>query len=146
MKHVYYVNKNLQFIDVSVDSDWAGDDISRKSTSGAAIKLGGFTVKTYSRSQKSIALSSAEAELYAIVSGLSEALGMQSILHDLGIETAVRCFTDSSAAIGITKRIGTGKVRHLQTQFLWVQELLANGRVQICRIGTHNNPPDLMTK
>ena len=71
---------------------------------------------------------------------------MQSILYDLGIKTTVRCFTDSSAAIGVTKRTGIGKIRHLQTQFLWVQELLANGRAQINKVGTHNNPADLMTK
>ena len=52
LKHVYYANRDIRFVDVFVDSDWAGDNITRKSTTGAVIKLGGFTVKTYSRNQK----------------------------------------------------------------------------------------------
>ena len=78
LKHVYYTSNDTRYVDVFVDSDSAGDEISRKSTTGVVIKYGGYTVKTYSRNQKTIALSSAEAELYAIVSGVSEALGIQS--------------------------------------------------------------------
>ena len=121
-------------------------NVTRKSTTGVAIKYGGFTVKTYARNQKVIALSSAEAELYAIVSGVSEALGVKALLKDLGVEVKVRCFTDSNAAIGITKRLGLGKIRHMQTRYLWIQDLVTNGHVQICKINTHVNSTDLMTK
>ena len=49
------------------DSDWAGCSRSAKSTSGRAICFGEHTLKTYCKQQKVIALSSAEAELYAMV-------------------------------------------------------------------------------
>ena len=147
-KHVFpiHCNDNLQFIDVFADSDWAGDNINRKSTTGVVIKFGGCLIKTYSRNQKTIALSSAEAEFYAIVSGIAEGIGVQSILRDYGIDCAIRCFSDSSAAVGIVKRTGIGRVRHLQTQYLWVQELINNGKVSIHKVGTNSNPADLLTK
>ena len=111
-------NNDLHYIDVFVDSDWAGDNINRKSTTCVVIKFSGCLIKTYSRNQKTIALSSGEAEFYVIVSGIAEGIRVQSILRDYGIDCAIRCFFDSSAAVGIVKRIGIGRVRHLQTQYL----------------------------
>ena len=71
-------------------------------------------------------MSSGEAELYGVVKGASEALGMQSIAADLGIDATVHVRTDSSAAVGICARTGIGRVRHLATGQLWVQERIRN--------------------
>ena len=49
------------------DSDWAGCRVTRKSTSGGAIMIGGHFIKGWSRTQNHITLSSAEAELIALV-------------------------------------------------------------------------------
>ena len=74
---------------------------------------GRYLVKHYSRTQKVVTLSSAEAELGGVVQGASEGLGTQSIAHDLGIEATLTLWADSSAAIGICQRSGIGRVRHL---------------------------------
>ena len=142
----FFTKYGLKYIDAYVDSDWAGDKVSRKSTTGVILKVGGDAIKTYSRNQKTIALSSGEAELYATVSGMAEAIGIQSICYDFGFNCEIRCFSDSSAAVGIVKREGIGKVRHLQTQFLWVQEMTSNGKATIHKVGTNDNPADLLTK
>ena len=42
LKHIYHIGGSTEYIDVFVDSDWAGDEISRKSTTGAAIKYRGI--------------------------------------------------------------------------------------------------------
>ena len=70
---------------VFTDSDWAGERDTRKSTSGGAILLGGHCLKTWSSTQSSPALSSAEAEYYAAVDGASRALGLQSAARELGV-------------------------------------------------------------
>ena len=46
-----------------VDSDWAGDPDTRRSTSGVATYLLGVNLQSHSRTQQTIALSSGEAEL-----------------------------------------------------------------------------------
>ena len=56
-------------VHIFVDSDWAGEEPGRKSTSGGAIQLGQHLLKTWSSTQSVIALSPGEAELYAIVRG-----------------------------------------------------------------------------
>ena len=47
------------------DSDWAGDRTTGKSTTGGIVMLGTHLVKSWSRTQDSVTLSSAEAELVA---------------------------------------------------------------------------------
>ena len=100
------------------DSDWAGCRTSRKSTSGGVMIVGGHVLRTYSSTQSVIALSSAEPEFYALFKACSTAIGMQSLARDFGENLQIEMGCDSSAAIGISYRLGLGKVRHLHTQQL----------------------------
>ena len=99
-----------QHIEVFTDSDWAGCKETRKSTSGGVVCLGGDVVKSWSKSQGSISLSSGEAEYYSIVKGVSGPRCMQYIALDLGLPLGSEVETDSSAARGICMREGVGKV------------------------------------
>ena len=107
---------------INTDTDWAGCQRTRRSTSGGCIEWGGCTIKTWSTTQAVVALSSGEAELYGIVKGSAEGLGAQSLLKDLGIQARVRVLADASAALGVVNRVGLGKLRHLHTNWLWVQD------------------------
>ena len=118
-------------INVVVDSDWA-KAAHRKSTSGGMMTFGGSVIKHWSRTQKSRALSSGEAEYYAVVGGCAEALGVQSILQDLGWpDVCVQVGSDSSTAISVSGRRGLGKLRHNELKYLWVQEVVNAKRVRI---------------
>ena len=81
--------------------------------------IGEHTIKTYCRQQKVVALNSAEAELYAMVAASAKALAAQAYARNLGMDVNVELNADSSAALGIAKRAGIGKVRHLRIQVLW---------------------------
>ena len=93
-----------------------------------------------------IALSSAEAETYGVVACSAETLGLQSCAKDLGIELGAGIYADASAAIGIIKRRGVGKVRHIRTQSLWLQEAHATRRLAFEKVDGTSNPADLLTK
>ncbi len=69
-------------IRVVADSDHAGCAVTRKSTSGAAARRGGHTVKHVCNLQSTVALSSGESEYYALVKAGKIALGMQALLKD----------------------------------------------------------------
>ena len=129
-----------------VDSDWAGCRKSRKSTSGGVLFFGDTAVRGWAANQAVIALSSGEAEYYAALKGASAALGMQSMLRDLGIIVSVTIFTDSSAARGIIHRAGLGKLRHLETGYLWLQAAVKAKRLQVRKVAGAENPADLFTK
>ena len=72
-----------------------------------------------------MALSSAEAELHAMVADSAETVGIVSLLGDMGADAIGKVYADSSAALGIVQRQGMDKVRHIHTQALWVQEVRA---------------------
>ena len=108
--------------------------------------LGGHLLKHWASTQKRITLSSGEAELGAVVRGFSEALGLQSVAQDLGISLHPEVHADSSAAIGICKRSGIGKVRHLAVAQLWVQDLVRSRECRLHKVLGTENPADLMTK
>ena len=103
-------------------------------------------MKHWSSTQTSTALSSAEAEFGGVVRGSGQGLGYQSLLRDLGVDVPLRVWTDSSAAIGICQRQGLGKVRHLDTQTLWVQQAVRTGKVDLRKVDGEKNPADLLTK
>ena len=70
------------------DSDWAGCVRTRKSTSAGVIMLGQHCIKTWSRNQDAVALSSAEAEYYAMVDGVARAKGLKIAAEELGVGRA----------------------------------------------------------
>ena len=55
-------------------------------------------------------------------------------------------WTGSSAAMGIAVRQGVGKVRHLDTKTLWIQQAVRTGRFQLRKVKGTENPADLFTK
>ena len=131
---------------VYTDSDWAGCLRTRKSTSGGVIMLGRHCIKTWSLTQSSIALSSAEAEYYAMVEGATRAIGARTMLDEIGVKVNLTLATDSSAAKSLGSRRGTGKIRHLATKWLWLQAEVANGSIRLVKVPGEKNPADVLTK
>ena len=91
---------------------------------GGALTWNGDVLKTWSVRQKTIALGSAEAELYAMTKCATQTLGMIQLMQDFNIVLKGVVHTDSSAALGIVSRVGIGRTRHIQVQYLWLQERL----------------------
>ena len=108
--------------------------------------MSGRALKHWSTTQPNIALSSGEAELGGIVKGASVGLGFQSMAADLGIAVKLKIHSDSSAAIGISRRRGLGKIRHLAVGDLWIQKRLRNGDFQQEKVQGSENPADILTK
>ena len=66
-----------------MDSDWAGSASDQKSTSGCCFRLGSTVVSWFSRKQKSVALSSAEAEYMATSQASCKSLWLRKFMVDL---------------------------------------------------------------
>ena len=128
------------------DTDWAGCRSTRKSTSGGIVLHGKHFIKSWSRQQNLVSLSSAEAEVYGVVKASSESLGCQAMARDFGHSRSVRIYADASAALGIVHRKGLGKVRHIDTNTLWVQQAACSKRIEYLKINGSLNPADALTK
>ena len=108
--------------------------------------IGGHFIKGWSRTQNHVTMSSAEAELVALVKCSAELLGVRSMLRDLGVETSGVIYADSSAALAIAKRKGAGKLRHINVSSLWVQERQDRKDLEYRKVLGTDNPADMMTK
>ena len=144
--HLFPYQQSISRLDVWTDSDHAGCLRTRKSTSGYCIRLGGSTTKTSCKSQAVIALSSGEAEYYALVSAACNALGEQSVLKDWGIWLPIQGWMDSNTGLSIASRHGLGRVKHVDTVFLWVQDAVNSGRIALGKKPTADMLADMLTK
>ena len=73
-------------------------------------------------------------------------MGLQSLAADLGIRLDITIMTDATAAIGIARRRGLGKVRHLATADLWIQDRIRKKDFELKKIPGSDNPADILTK
>ena len=103
-------------------------------------------IRSWSRMQNLVALSSAEAELYGIVRASAELLGCRSMARDMGFHLGARVYADASAALGIVHRQGIGKLRHVDTHSLWLQQAARQKTIEYEKIAGELNPADMATK
>ena len=106
---------------------------------------GAHTLLKCGRTQALVSLSSAEAELYAAIKACSETLGFLSLLKDYQIHANGKVMSDANAALGIMKRQGLGRTRHIHTSYLWIQQVNERG-INFSKVPGSENCADLFTK
>ena len=92
----YAADSELELVGYT-DSDWAGDSIDQKSTSGYVFMFGGDPICWSSKKQDSIALSLAEAEYRGAVNACIQAVWLQCIISefDFGSTLSTILFCDN---------------------------------------------------
>ena len=108
--------------------------------------LGSCLIKHWSKTQSTISLSSGEAELHGIAQGCSQGLGLQSLLKDAGWVLPLHVYSDATAAIGIARRKGLGKIRHLDVTDLWIQDRIRSKAITLSKVLGTENMADASTK
>ena len=133
-------------LDAYVDTDFAGCKGTRRSTSGGVLMVGSHCIKHYSKTQTTISLSSGEAELHGIANGCAQILGIRSLMRDMHWSMPLVVHSDATAAIGIARRKGLGKIRHLDVTDLWIQDKIRSKEIQVVKVLGTDNPADALTK
>ena len=143
---VFKYGKTIEEVTIFTDADWAGCKETRRSSSTGVVMLGEHALKAYTRKQKIIVKSSAEAELYAAALGASELKGIVSLLRDLGYEKKPMLAIDAKATEHILHRQGIGKLKHIDVAYLWIQDEVRPQRLRVRRVKSEDNVADLGTK
>ena len=73
-------------------------------------------------------------------------MGVQAFAKDLGRLVPVRLHVDSSAALPILSRTGLGKAKHIEIQYLSLQEAVRNNKLTVEKFSSETNSSDLGTK
>jgi len=80
------------------------------------------------------------------VKASSETLGLMSTIRDMNKNFNSALFSDASAALGVVQRQGLGKLRHIDCNYLFVQNLNAEKVIRFVKVAGTENPADLCTK
>ena len=86
------------------------------------------------------------AELCAGNRVATESMGVQAFAKDLGRVVPIRLHIDSSAAPTIKSRTGLGKAKHIEIQYLWLQEAVLNNKLTVEKIPSEASSSDLGIK
>ena len=132
-----------------VDSNWASDTTHRRSVTGIVYMMAGAAVVYKTKFQKTVALSSTEAEFVAAADAGKYALYLRSLLKDLGEdqELAVVLYEDNVGAY-LMADAGqpTTRTRHIDIKHFALLDWVENDMIKLQRIATSINSADNLTK
>ena len=102
----------------------------------------GMRLHAHSQGQASVAMSSCEVEVMAASEGMKEALLLQEVLM-FAYEIEIKL--ESSAAHAFFHRRGVGRMKHMDSIILWLQDLIAAGGVRLKKIPRTQKLADMLT-
>lgn len=131
-----------------VDSDYGGDLDNSRSTTGYVFTLAGAPICWRSVQQGIVAMSTTEAEYMALGEAAKEAVWVQGLVSELGVDQeGVQLHCDSQSALCLAKnQVYHGRTKHIRIRFHKIRELAASGEVLLEKVHTSENPADMLTK
>ncbi|XP_062191318.1 secreted RxLR effector protein 161-like [Phragmites australis] len=131
---VYTREGETKVITGYTNSDLAGDMDDRKSIGGMTFYINDSLVSWNSQKQKTVALSSCEAEFMAATAAACQALWLRSLLGELTGEEhkAVKLFVDNKSAIALMKNpVFYGRSKHIDTKFHFIHECVEECQIEV---------------
>ena len=125
---------------VFTDSDRARDLETRKSISGGVVTMGEHCLKTWSTNQTKVHLRGVHAKpnITLLLTERRERLECRrqqgSLALRSGTYLSVELATDSGGAKSFASRRGSGCIRHIEVEWLWLQQAVADGRFRMTKV------------
>uniref|UniRef100_A0A0A9FJ50 Reverse transcriptase Ty1/copia-type domain-containing protein n=1 Tax=Arundo donax TaxID=35708 RepID=A0A0A9FJ50_ARUDO len=146
---VYVQGTGKEVLTGFTDSDLGGDLDDRKSTGGMAFYLNNNLVSWTSQKQKTVALSSCEAEFIAAATAACQALWLKSMLEELTGEKqgSVKLYVDNNSAIALMKNpVFHGRSKHIDMRYHFIRDYVCKGHISVHWICTEEQRADVLTK
>ncbi|POM75314.1 mitochondrial protein [Phytophthora palmivora] len=131
------------------DADWAGNHDDRRSVSGVMLMMCGAPVVWRSTFQKTVALSSTEAEYMALSDCIKEVVWMRRLLKDIAAEQhgPTVIYEDNQGAMTLAKNVGyQARTKHIDIRYHFIREKIASSEVKLTYEESKNQLADFFTK
>ncbi|XP_047315555.1 secreted RxLR effector protein 161-like [Impatiens glandulifera] len=129
------------------DNDLAGDLDDRKSMGGMAFYINDSLVSWNSQKQKTMALSSCEAEFMAAAA--CQALWLKSLLFELSGSKpmVVKLYVDNKFALALMKNpVFHGRSKHIDMKYHFIRECVEGSQIKVKFIRTDEQKAAILTK
>ena len=134
---------------IYTDSDYAGDKETQISVTGYILFFLGVPLTWKSKSQRSITLSSSEAEYVALSEAAKEIKFIYQLLQSIGIEVElpITVRVNNIGAIFMSENtLTSGWTKHVDVRYRYMNEMVLNGFLKIQFLKTEENVADVFTK
>jgi len=130
------------------DSNWASNPEDQKSQTGYFLMIAGGAFSWILRAQKTVALSSTEAEYMALSDCSRQCVWIHSILTELGYRFGpIHISGDNQGSIFMSSNpVTESRNKHIDVCFHAIQDFVAQGKVKLFFIEGNENPADMFTK
>jgi hypothetical protein len=132
-----------------IDTDYAGCQDTRRSTSGQVFLMAGAPVSWASKRQATVALSTVEAEYISLTRGAQQLKWMYAWMAEAQLEQSLPgvLYCDNRGAVDLTKTTKShSKVKHIDIRHHFIRELVHEGELKVEPVCGDANPADLFTK
>ncbi|GJW08059.1 putative ribonuclease H-like domain-containing protein [Tanacetum coccineum] len=130
------------------DSDYAGANLDRKSTTGGCQFLGRRLISWQCKKQTIVATSTTEAEYVAAANCCGQVLWIQNQMLDYGFNFMnTKIYIDNESTICIVKNpVFHSKTKHIEIRHHFIRDAYEKKLIQVLKIHTDDNVADLLTK
>ena len=149
---VYHPKRKNSPLEIYVDAAYANDIDNRYSQTGIAIFYYDCLVGWASRRQKSVTLSSCEAEYVALTDAAKEAIHLRRIVafidKDFNPDVPTTIFEDNQGTIALAYSDGKTQARtkHIDIRMHFVRDYVREGTIDIQWVATDMQKADFYTK
>ena len=131
------------------DSDYAGDQDDRMSTSGYIFLLGSKPIAWNCSKQKVVALSSCEAKYISSTSAVCQGIWISRFVHELIGQVVEKfdLYIDNKSAIEISRNpVYHGRTKHIEVRYHFIRNCVEENKVILKHVRTDDQLADLFTK
>lgn len=131
------------------DSDWAGNSLDRRSSTGFIIFLGDNPISWVSKKQSTVSRSSTEAEYCALAMSAADLFWIRQLLKDLHVFSSSPpiLWCDNQSAIQLARNpVFHGRTKHIEVDFHFIRERVVRGDISLQYVCTELQLADIFTK